>query len=77
MCEDLPKSRLVLVPPASEDYYALLSDIQRRLADPVDGSPPLPEHFRPSISPEDRPTSAILLNRSLEGHCCTASRLAF
>lgn len=64
LCEDLPKHRLVLVPPASEDYDPLLADIQRRLADPIDGSPPLPERLRPRISPEDRPTSAILLNRS-------------
>jgi hypothetical protein len=64
LCEDLPKQRLVLVPPTSEDYDPLLSDIQHRLADPVDGSPPLPEHLRSRIAPEDRPTSAILLNRS-------------
>ena len=64
ICEDLPRHGLVLVPPASEDYDPLLSDIQRRLADPADGSPPLPEHLRPRIYPEDRPTSAILLNRS-------------
>jgi hypothetical protein len=64
LCEDLPKHHLVLVPPASEGYDPLLSDIQRRLSDPIDGSPPLPEHLRPRISPEDRPTSAILLNRS-------------
>jgi hypothetical protein len=63
-CEDLPEHGLVLVPPSSKDYDPLLSDIQRRLADPVDGSPPLPEQFRPRIVPEDRPTSAILLNRS-------------
>jgi hypothetical protein len=64
LCEGLPKHGLVLVPPASEDYAPLLSDIQRRLAGPVDGSPPLPEQFRPRIVPEDRPTSAILLNKS-------------
>jgi hypothetical protein len=64
LCEDLPKHGLVLVPPASEDYDSLLSDIQRRLADPIDGSPPFPERLRPRIPPEDRPISAILLNRS-------------
>jgi hypothetical protein len=63
-CEDLPKHGLVLVHPASKDYDPLLSDIQRRLANPVDGSPPLPVQFRPRIVPEERPTSAILLNRS-------------
>jgi len=30
----------------------------------VDGSPPFPERMRPRISAEDRPTSAILLNRN-------------
>jgi hypothetical protein len=55
---------VVLVPPASEEHDPLVSEIQRRLADPVDGSPPLLEHFRPRIFPEDRPTSAMLLIRS-------------
>jgi hypothetical protein len=63
LCEDLPKHGLVLVPPASEDYDRLLADIQRRQANPIDGSPPFPEQFRPRILPEERPTSAILLNR--------------
>ena len=30
----------------------------------MDGSPPFPEQVRPRIAPEERPTSAILLNRS-------------
>ena len=62
--EDLPKHGLVLVPPESGDYDRLLSDIQRRLAESVDGSPTLPERMRAIIFPEDRPTSAILLNGS-------------
>ena len=64
LCEDLPRYGLVLVPPSSEDYNALLADIQRRVNEPAEGSPPFPEKFRPRIIPEDRPTSAILLNRS-------------
>ena len=64
LCEDLPRQGLLLIPPSSADYDPFLSDIQRRLAKPVDGSPPLPEHLRQRIYPEDRPTSAILLNRN-------------
>jgi hypothetical protein len=64
LCEDLPKQGLVLVPPTSGDYDTLLADIERRMANPIDGSPPYPEQLRPRIYPEDRPTSAILLNRS-------------
>lgn len=63
LCEDLPKHGLVLVPPTSGDYDALLADIERRLASPIDGSPPFAAQFLPRIVPEDRPTSAILLNR--------------
>jgi hypothetical protein len=63
LCEDLPKHGLVLVPPASEEYDRLLADIQRGMANAVDGSPPYPEQFRPRIEPADRPTSAILVNR--------------
>lgn len=63
-CEDLPQHGLVLVPSASPDYAPLLADIQRRLHQPVDGSPPIPEQFRPRISEQDRPTSAILLNQN-------------
>jgi hypothetical protein len=64
VCEDLPRHGLLLVPPSSQDYDALLAEIQSRANAPVEGSPPFPERFRPRIIPEDRPTSAILLNRS-------------
>lgn len=64
LCEDLPQHGLLLVPPSSEDYDRLLADIQRRVNGPVEGSPPFPEKLRPRIAPEDRSTSAILLNRS-------------
>jgi hypothetical protein len=65
-CEDLPQYGLVLVPPAAPEYDGLVADIEKRLADPVAGSPPpLPARISPSeILPEDRETSAILLNRS-------------
>lgn len=64
LCEDLPQHGLVLVPPSSPEYDPLLAEIQRRLDQPPDGAPPIPEEFRPRISDADRPTSAILLNRS-------------
>ena len=64
VCEDLPRHGLLLVPPSSQDYDALLAEIQRRANAPVEGSPPFPESLRSRIIPEDRPTSAILLNRS-------------
>jgi hypothetical protein len=64
-CEDLPQHGVVLIPPTSPEYDPLLADIQRRIDQPVAGSPPpLPEPMRPRISPENRDTSAILLNRS-------------
>lgn len=55
---------MVLVPPGSAEYDPLLADIQHRIQQPTDGAPPIPEKFRPSISDEERPTSAILLNES-------------
>jgi len=64
LCEDLPQHGLLLVPPSSKDYDVLLADIRHRVNEPVEGSPPFPERFRPRIVAEDLPTSAILLNRS-------------
>jgi len=55
---------VVLVPPSADDYDRHLAGIQRRANASVEGSPPLPERLRPRIVPEERPTSAILLNRS-------------
>jgi hypothetical protein len=63
--EDLPRHGVVLVLPSANDYDVLLADIQRRAEAPVEGSPPpLPEKLRPRVNSEERPTSAILLNRS-------------
>ena len=64
ICEGLPQYGLVLVQPSSLDYAPLLADIERRLDQPADGAPPIPEKFRPRISEPDRSTSAILLNKS-------------
>ena len=63
-CEDLPQFGLVLVPPSAPEYDGLLADIQRRLDQPVAGSPPPLPRRRPQILAEDWPLSAILLNRS-------------
>jgi hypothetical protein len=63
-CEDLPEQGLTLVQPSSPEFGSLLADIQSRLDDKVDGAPPIPEQFRPHINEQDRPTSAVLLNRS-------------
>jgi hypothetical protein len=64
LCEDLRRHGLLLHPPASPDYARMLADIEARLDRPVDGSPPIPEEFRPRICEQDRPTSAILLNQN-------------
>jgi hypothetical protein len=53
-----------LIPPSAPEYDALLADIRRRVDDPVEGSPPIPERMRGRIEDEDRETSAILVNRS-------------
>jgi hypothetical protein len=39
-CEDLPRYGVVLFPPSSPEYAALLADIQKRLANPIPGSAP-------------------------------------
>jgi hypothetical protein len=58
-CEDLPQYGVALLPPSSPDCAGLLSDIQKRLANPVPGSAPqLPDFEDPSA-----PTM-ILCNRS-------------
>src|SRR5689334_24160312 len=67
VCEDLPAYGVILVPPDSPEYDVLLADIERRVASPVPVGPPLPERARPRIDPEDRATSAILVNRARAG----------
>ena len=66
-CEDLPQHGVVLIPPSSPEYDPLLADIRRRLNNPVEGSPPIPDSMRAQISDEDAEVSAILLNRSQNG----------
>jgi hypothetical protein len=58
-CEDLSRYGVVLFPPSSPEYAGLFADIQKRLTNPIAGSPPqLPGREDP-----DAPTM-ILCNRS-------------
>jgi len=60
--DDLHQYGVVLVPPSSPDFAGMLADIQRRVANPVAGSPSYPGGA-PQISEIDRAFSAILVNR--------------
>lgn len=64
LCEDLREHGVVLIPPSSPEYEALLAGIRSRADHLVAGSPPLPEQLRPRIPDDPQPTSAILVNRS-------------
>lgn len=59
---DLPQYGVVLVPPSSPDFARLLTDIERRVANPVAGSPTYPDGA-PQVSDIDHAFSAILVNR--------------
>ena len=64
-CEDLREHGLILVPNTSPEYEPLLEDIQRRIENPPPGMPAnVHRMFVGAIDPEDRSTSAILLNQS-------------
>lgn len=64
-CEDLREHGLILVPNTSLEYDPLLEDIQRRIENPPPGMPAnVHRMFVGAIDPEDRSTSAILLNQS-------------
>jgi hypothetical protein len=58
-CEDLAPYGVVLLPPSSPDYAGLLADIQKRLANPIPGSPPI----MPDLEDPGAPTM-ILCNHS-------------
>lgn len=65
-CEDFPQYGVALIPPTAPEYDELVADIRQRLEHPVPGSPP-PLGNRTGgaqISPDDRWTSAVLMNRS-------------
>jgi hypothetical protein len=66
-CEDLAEHGLPLVPPSSDEYKALLSDIRQRTEAAKPGFQPMPNPFRNPIPEKDRETAAILLNRSGQG----------
>ena len=59
---DLPQYGVALVPPSSPDFAGMLADIERRVANPVAGSPSYPDGA-PQVSDIDRASSAILVNR--------------
>jgi hypothetical protein len=60
--EDLPEFGVILVPPSAPEFPALLADIQKRIQNPVAGSPPA----RPPGSDPDVP-AMILRNNSQTG----------
>jgi len=66
-CEGLPEHGLPLVPPSSDEYETLLSDIRQRTEAAKPGLLPMPNPFRNPIPEKDRETAAILLNRSGQG----------
>ena len=60
--EDLPKFGVILVPPSAPEFPALLTDIRKRIENPVAGSPPAP----PAGNDPDAP-AMILRNNSKTG----------
>jgi hypothetical protein len=64
VCEDLSSYGVVLIPPGSQQYFDLLADIERRLQDRPQGSPPLLPNTQSRISEHDTSGSAILVNRA-------------
>jgi hypothetical protein len=64
VCEDLSSYGVVLIPPDSRQYFDLLADIERRLQNRPQGSPPLPPNVLSRISEHDTSGSAILVNRA-------------
>jgi hypothetical protein len=61
--EDVPQFGVILVPPSAPEFAALLADIQKRIENPVPGSPPsLPQRW----SDPDAP-AMILRNNSQTG----------
>ena len=62
--EDQPAAGLVLVPPSAPEYDALLEDIRTRNLQMAERYPgPFGETTAKAIAPEQRATSAILLNK--------------
>ncbi len=64
ICEDLSAYGVVLISPTSPRYFALLTDIERRLHNRPKGSPSKRDEDLSAISEHDTKASAILLNRA-------------
>jgi len=64
VCEDLAQYGVVLIPPTTEEYFALLADIEQRLQNRPKGGPPLEDGALSRISEHDTTGSAILVNRA-------------
>jgi hypothetical protein len=63
-CEDLSAYGVVLIPPGSQQYFDLLADIELRLQNRPQGSPPLLPNTLSRIGEHDTSGSAILVNRA-------------
>jgi hypothetical protein len=61
--EDLPQFGVILVPPSVPEFAALLADIQKRIENPVAGSPPVPPSSPTRWSDPDAP-AMVLRNNS-------------
>jgi hypothetical protein len=64
LCEDLSRYGVVLIPPSTAEYFQLLADIEQRLQNRPQGSPPVSDKTISRISEHDTSGSAILLNRA-------------
>jgi hypothetical protein len=64
VCEDLSSYGVVLIPPGSQQYFDLLADIERRLQNRPQGSPPVLPNTLCRISEHETSGSAILVNRA-------------
>jgi len=64
VCEDLAQYGVALIPPSTEEYFALLADIEQRLQNRPKGGPPLEEGAVSRIAEHDTTGSAILVNRA-------------
>jgi hypothetical protein len=62
--EDLARYGVVLIPPSRTEYFELLADIEQRLQNRPQGSPPVSDKAISRISEHDTSGSAILLNRA-------------
>ncbi len=64
ICEDLSSYGVVLIRPDSQQYFDILADIERRLQNRPQGTPPVGGRALSRISEHDTSGSAILINRA-------------